>query len=128
MNWYNNIKIAVPLAQMAPGETYFDIWHKNSEVDTQLWFIDTNWQLHTHPSFFNGRLRGHLSWDEFAKARNTDSVLARGNLSSGRVSAIIEWSKYRDVNYQFILGKVSKILDQAFDNPEIKDSTYAWNA
>ena len=69
MTWYNNVKLAIPIAELAPGETYFDIGHRSDEQDTQLWFIDTDWILHTHPSFFNGRLRGHSEWDEFCQAR-----------------------------------------------------------
>lgn len=118
--WYKTIKIAAPVALPSPQEKHYtDIGHAGGRVE--LWYINEDYQLFTQR--IEDKIDGHFNW-----GMNTikDKVIAYGRYDAhkdaygkGVIAARMLSEKLRWSQQDYAKEKVTKILDDYYNNPRI---------
>ena len=126
MNWYKEIKVALPVMERRPGYEYTSVGHDYFDeygvIREELWLIDKDWNLLTvkfggrkiteHSDAFPGKWAG-------AKAKGRYEEKKGGKK---RVSLVViqqNMQYYDPKKNQYIIEKASKILDKHYGNPDI---------
>lgn len=119
MNWYKTIKQASPIQWTeVPLSNIVEVGHRKD--DDLIWWIDKSWQMHIGLA---GAYGSHIDMPGYTTYEAGD-LIAKGRYETptrdhdGEVMALLSHT-VRANQVDYVMKRVEKMLDDAFDNPVI---------